>query len=180
MLQKCSLWNVATVFFDKPEKTFELMEISRKIKLAHTSVKNHLLTLLEMKIITKGSVNFGNKSNPCYFANKRFHLFIHYKKIYNLESLKNSKLIEYIDDKCQPNSIILFGSFQRGEDISDSDIDIFVESSEITLNLKKYENKLNRKIQIHFKNKFNEYPCELKNNIINGIVLSGFLEAYNA
>lgn len=180
MLHNCSLWNVATVFFDNPNKAFELIEISRKINLAHTSVKKHLLTLIDLKIITKGTVNFGNKANPCYSANKKDHLFIHYKKIYNLDCLKNSALIEYIENKCQPNSIILFGSFQKGEDTFDSDIDLFVESNEDNLNLEKYEEKLNRKIQIHFKNKFKKYPNELKNNLINGIVLSGFLEGYNA
>jgi predicted nucleotidyltransferase len=180
MLQKCNLWNVGAVFFDDPKKEFELMEISRKIGLAHTSVKNHLLTLIEMNIIIKGNVKFGNKSNPCYFANKRHPLFMHYKKIYNLECLYNSGIIEYIKNKCQPNCIVLFGSFQRGEDTQDSDIDIFVECSEINLNLKKYENKLNRKLEIHFKNNFKEYPNELKNNLVNGIVLSGFLEGYDA
>jgi predicted nucleotidyltransferase len=180
MLHNCNLWNVATVFFDNPNKSFELIEISRRINLAHTSVKNHLLTLIDLKIINKGTVNFGNKANPCYFANKKHSLFIHYKKIYNLECLKKAELIEYIEDKCQPNCIVLFGSFQKGEDVSDSDIDLFVESNEKNLNLKKYEEKLNRKIQIHFKNKFKEYSNELKNNLINGIVLSGFLEVYNA
>jgi predicted nucleotidyltransferase len=180
MLQKCNLWNVASVFFDKPEKSFELMEISRKINLAHTSVKNHLLTLVDLNIIIKGNVNFGNKSNPCYFANKKHSLFIHYKKIYNLDSLKKSKIIEYLEDICQPNCIVLFGSYQKGEDISDSDIDIFLECNDNELFLKDYENILNRKIQIHFKKNFKEYPSELKNNIVNGVIISGFLEVENA
>ena len=40
------------------------------------------------------------------------------------------------------------------------------------------EEKLNRKIELHFNERFASYPKELKNNIINGVVLMGFLEGY--
>ena len=72
---------------------------------------------------------------------------------------------------------MLFGSFQRGEDVEDSDIDLFVEACKMDLDLNSYEKKLNRKIQIHFRKCFGKLPEELKNNIINGIVLYGYLEA---
>jgi predicted nucleotidyltransferase len=180
MLDKCSLWNVVSVFFDNPEKKFELMGISNKIGLAHTSVKVHLDTLIDLKIILKGFAEFGNKKNPCYFANRRNEEFIHYKKLYNLEILKKSELLLVLVDKCQPNSIVLFGSFQKGEDSISSDIDLFVESSECVIDLQKYEKKLNRRIQLHFKQKFSAYPEELKNNILNGIVLYGYLDAYGS
>jgi predicted nucleotidyltransferase len=180
MLQKCNLWNVASVFFDNPEKRFELMGISKTIKLAHTSVKKHLQVLIELKIVLKGFAEFGNKKNPCYYADRRNPEFIHYKKIYNLEKLKQSNVLSLITDKCQPNSIVLFGSFMKGEDSILSDIDLFIESNECLLDLKKYEKKLNRKFQLHFKQVFTTYPKELKNNIINGNVLYGYLEAYDA
>jgi predicted nucleotidyltransferase len=180
MLQKCSLWKVACVFFDNPEKKFELMIISRKIKLAHTSVKNHLQTLIKLDIIKKDFAELGNKKNPYYCANRRSEQFKHYKKIYNVESLYNSGIIKEITDVCQPNAIVLFGSFQKGEDTTSSDIDLFVESSESKIDINKYEKKLNRKIQLHFKQKFISYPSELKSNILNGLVVYGFLEAYDA
>ena len=98
--------------------------------------------------------------------------------IYNLSSLLESGLIKFIEEKFMPKSIILFGSYRRGEDIENSDIDIFVECKEKKLNLDKFERKLNRNIQLHFKENFNLYPKELKNNIMNGIVVGGFLEGY--
>ena len=45
-------------------------------------------------------------------------------------------------------------------------------------NLKNFEKKLKKRIQIHFKENFSSYPKELKNNIINGIIIYGFLEAF--
>ena len=77
-----------------------------------------------------------------------------------------------------PKSIVLFGSYQKGEDSENSDIDLFVECDKEELDVKIFEKKLGRKIELHFKKDFTLYPKELKNNIINGIVLSGFLEGY--
>src|SRR3989344_2560449 len=56
-----------------------------------------------------------------------------------------------------------------------NDFDIFVEAKESKLNLAKYEKKLNRKINILFEPNLNNLSKELKNNIINGIVLYGFI-----
>ena len=87
-------------------------------------------------------------------------------------------MIEFIEEKLMPKSIVLFGSYRRGEDTESSDIDLFVECKEESINLKPFEKVLGRKIEIHFKEDFMSYPKELKNNIINGIVLNGFLDGY--
>ena len=55
---------------------------------------------------------------------------------------------------------------------------MFIECKEKELDIKPFEKKLARKIELHFNENFNLYSKELKNNIINGIVLSGFLEGY--
>ena len=49
---------------------------------------------------------------------------------------------------------------------------------EHTLRGSSFEKKLGRKIELHFNDTFNSYSKELKNNIINGMVLGGFLEGY--
>ena len=72
----------------------------------------------------------------------------------------------------------MFGSYQKGEDVEDSDIDLFIECKKEELDIKIFEKKLGRNIELHFNENFTSYPKELKNNIINGIVLSGFLEGY--
>jgi predicted nucleotidyltransferase len=77
-----------------------------------------------------------------------------------------------------PQSIILFGSAAKGEDIGQSDIDLFIESKEISISLEKFEKPLKRKISILFKENFRDLSKELKNNIVNGIKLYGFLRAY--
>lgn len=178
MLQKSSMSKTAASFFLNPTKEHYLMDISRNIDLAHTSVKKNLKDLVKLGLIVEIVEKKGGRIFPLYKANITNKVFKKYKIIYNITSLLESNLIEFIEEKLTPKSIVLFGSYLRGEDTEVSDIDIFVECKKEELNIDKFEKKLNRKIELHFNENFTSYPEELKNNIINGIVLSGFLEGY--
>jgi len=178
MLQKSSMFKTAEVFFINPTKSHYLMDISRNIKIAHTSVKKNLNSLVKLRIVTESAERKGSRKFPIYKANINSKEFRRYKTIYNISSLLESGLIEFIEEKLTPKSIVLFGSYQRGEDDEESDIDIFVECKKEELDMKSFEKKLKRRIQLHFRKNFASFPKELKNNITNGIVLSGFLEAY--
>ena len=76
--------------------------------------------------------------------------------------------------------IVLFGSYAKGEDIEDSDIDLYIETpSKKEIDLEQFEKILYRKIQIFKFNKISEVPNpHLANNIINGIILNGHLEVF--
>lgn len=178
MLQKCSVLKVAGIFFTEPTSNHYLVEISRKASLAHTSTKKHLLYLKKQSIIVETNERRGKRNFPIYKSNLDSHSYKRDKKTYNLLMLEKSGLIEFIKDKFMPRSIVLFGSYQKGEDIENSDIDLFVECKKESLNLSKFIQKLKRNVQLHFKDNFKKYPSELKNNIINGVVLDGYLEAF--
>ena len=169
---------VAGVFFSHPTKNHYLKEISEKSMLAHTSVKNYLEVLKKDGIIKEISEKRGERLFPLYSANMTSYSYKSQKIISNLANILESGLVQYIADEVMPNSIILFGSYSRGEDIEDSDIDIFVESKEQKINIKKFEGKLDRKIEIHFKENVHLYPKNLKNSIINGFTLFGSVEAF--
>lgn len=178
MLQKNSILRTVEVFFINPNTEHYLIDISRNIKLAHTSVKKNLNTLVKQGIIKEVVKKRGKRKFPFYKANSDNKIFKRYKMIYNISSILESGLIDFIEKKLNPKSIVLFGSYRRGEDTEDSDIDLFVECGEEQLDIRIFEKKLRRKIQLHLKENFTLYPKELKNNIINGIVLDGFLEGY--
>lgn len=178
MLQKSSMFRTAEIFFANPNKEHYLMDISRNIGLAHTSTKKNLKELVKSGIINEHTERKGGRLFPIYRANADNKIFKRYKLVYNLSSVLESGLADFIDEKLMPKAIILFGSYSRGEDTEASDIDLFVECKKEELNLKSFEKKLGRKIELHFKENFALYPKELKNSIINGIVLSGFLEGY--
>ena len=75
------------------------------------------------------------------------------------------------------STIILFGSYSRGEDTVNSDIDIaIIGRKEKDVNLKRFEKILERKITINFYSSFKSIHTHLKENIFNGIVLAGGVE----
>jgi len=154
------------------------MDISRSSRLAHTSVKKNLDMLVRLGLIIKSIEKKGRREFPFYKANINNKNFKKYKIVYNILVLLESNLIDFIEEKLMPKSIVLFGSYLKGEDAKNSDIDLFIECKNEEIDIRVFEKKLGRKVELHFKENFILYPKELKNNIINGIVLSGFLEGY--
>lgn len=165
ILQKCSIWNVAAIFFIEPTKVHLIKEISRRISLAHTSVKKHLVTLIDIGFIEPV------KSEPFsgYRAKRDNPDFIFYKKIANIIALKDSGLTEKIKEK-YPKLIILFGSYDKGEDVETSDIDIFIDSKKFSINLDKFKKYLKRDIHIIFQE---ESSKSLLESIKQGTILFG-------
>ena len=166
ILQKCSLWKVAEVFFVEPTKIHFIKEISRKINLAHTSVKNHLKNLIELGLI----IPVMSEIYPGYKSNRENPDFIFYKKLNNIIQLRESGLTEFLKEK-YPKSIILFGSYDKGEDIEESDIDIFLDTKKFSIpKINKFEKTLNRKLHILFKE---DISNSLKESINQGTILFG-------
>lgn len=163
------------MFFDEPTKEHYLREISKKSDLAHTSVKNHLEKLLELDIIEEHELQRGERTYPTYIRmdNEKYRF---YKRLDMLCRIEESGLREYIDKVFSPDCIVLFGSASRGEDIEESDIDLYLQACKKEIDLSRYEESLNRDIQLHINESLESYPDELMNNIANGIVLTGYLE----
>ncbi len=178
MLQKCSTWKVAQVFFNEPTKEHYLMEISRKSNLSHTSVKKHLKTLKDKEIITEEERERGKRTYKLYKSNTDNLKYKNTKKIDLINRLSNNRLIKHLEDLYQPDCIVLFGSAARGEDTEESDIDLFLQAKGKKKSLRDFEEKLNREIQLHLSPKPKNYPKELKNNIANGTVLHGYLDIF--
>lgn len=177
MLHKSTINRVLEVFFDEPTKTHYLKEISQKADLAHTVVIPALKTLCAKGLIKRRLEKRGSRIFPIFEANKDSQEFRNIKRLHNLERLESSKLPDYLQEILMPDCIVIFGSYARGEDIEDSDIDIYVQSEKKDISIKRFEKSLKRGIQLHFSRNFKDYPKELRNNIINGFVSRGYLEA---
>ena len=105
-------------------------------------------------------------------------MFKLYKRNDLILNIHQNGLLDYIYDSCLPAVIILFGSASKGEDIEESDIDIFIQSQKKKLALGKYEKILNRKISLFFEEKFNKLSKELKNNLLNGLIVKGYIKVF--
>ena len=161
--------SINELFFENPIKEFYLRQIARETKIPKTTVARRLKELLKKKLIIKIESEPFDK----YRANEQNSSYIFYKKIHILEKLHKSNLIDYLIEKTGPKAIILFGSCAKGEYDKESDIDLCIIASEIKLNLNKFN--LNHEIQTFFFSKLSEIPKNLRQNIINGVKLYGFL-----
>ena len=163
---------IMELFFEEPTRAFQIREIARITKIAHTSTKNYLEKLREESFVKKIKGNIYNS----YIANQENRILKIYKQQNLILKLYKSELIDYLEDNLHPKCIVLFGSARKGEYTKTSDIDIFVQTSEKPLNLMKFEKILKHKINLFFEEDINKLSNELFNNIINGIILSGYLK----
>ena len=170
---------IAEILFKYPEKEFSLSDLSREARVAKANIGNILNEFQEAGLITIEKLTKIWRIK----ANQTNLLFIRSKIVYNLGFVYRSGLVEFLVEHFKnPKAISLFGSFRKGEDLSDSDIDIAIESSEVKdykiiglKELAEFEKIIGRKIQIHIFNR-ESIDNNLFNNIANGILLWGFLE----
>ena len=179
MLQNYNKWKVLKVFFKNPmpkDAGFQLREIGRITSLATTSVKLYLNGLIEEGLVVKKKHRIF--AYPVYWANMDSTEFKLLKKIDTIITIKESGLIEHLENQCMPDVIILFGSASKGEDTIESDIDLFLLCKEKKLELADFENNIKRNISLFFSEDFSELSNELKNNIINGVIMKGYLKVF--
>jgi len=176
MLKKDNFDKVLELFFDNPLPEgigFQLREIGRNIKLAPKSVKLYLDELERTNLIIQKKHRI--HKYPVYYANRDNNYFKFLKRLNIIRRIKESGLLDYLEEKCMPEVIVLFGSASRGEDVKGSDIDLYLQCDEKKMDLSKYEKELDRKVNLFFENNFNKLSEELKSNIINGDKLKGYL-----
>lgn len=105
------------------------------------------------------------------------HRVMQLKRVDNLKQLYESGFVDYIEKECAGSTIILFGSYSRGDDVYTSDIDIAVVGrAGKQLSLSAFETVLQRTIHINFYQSWNTVHIHLKENLCNGIVLAGGVE----
>ena len=161
-------------FFENPTSRLRVRQIEKTLKLPLPSVIRYSKELEKEGILKKTDIS-GVKF---YSADRSSKNFLIEKKQHNLKKLFETDLVEHLIKKYNNPTMSVFGSFARGEDIENSDIDLYVETQKKeTFDLNDFENKLNRKIQVFNHRDIREIKNkELANNIINGNVLNGFLE----
>ncbi len=162
-------YRVLQVFFDEPTTPQQLRAISRKLKLGLPSVRNHVRALEKEGFIKKTAI-----LNTFAYVATRSELFRQYRRNDTVLRLVDAGVIQTIIEQSRPNCIILFGSARRGEDVEASDIDLFVQAEERREDWSASEKKLKRKITILYEPEPWRIDEELRMNIVNGIIISGF------
>jgi len=148
-------------------------EISGKLKVSPTAISNSLGLLEQEKLIKiekLKTINFVS-------LNRDEEKTISLKRVENIKNIYSSKILDYLENELPGGTIILFGSYSRGEDTNTSDIDFaIIGRKDKSLILGKFEEILNKKVNINFYESWKKIEEHLKNNILNGIVFSGGVE----
>ncbi len=164
---------IIKTLFEKPEYHFHIRELARATKLHPNTVIKITDELAKEEIIIKKQY----KSLVEVFCRLDSNNYKRKKQLFNIAAIQESGLIDkLIDFYNHPQAIVLFGSFFRGEDWSDGDVDLaVVNSSEKVPPLSEYEKKLKRKIHL-LAFEYKDISEEFYNNLINGLVLYGFIK----
>ena len=148
-------------------------EIAKLLNVSPTAIAKPVKRLQEKnlaKIEKTKTINFVS-------FNRDEQRAIELKRAENLKNAYVSGLSDYLEEQLAGSTVILFGSYSRGEDTNASDIDIAVIGrKDKMLELEEYEKILNRKINMNFYNSWQEIHKHLRNNILNGILLHGGVE----
>lgn len=170
--------DIINIFFKNPEKEFSVREVARAVKIAPTTASLRLSTLKKQGLL----ISRKERNYILYKANFANKEFINQKLFHNIHYLYQCGLVSYLVEYYnQPSALILFGSFRKAQDIPISDIDLcIITPLKKEPDLTAFEKKLGHKIQLFLlpKSQIKQTPAPLLNNILNGIVLEGFIEVF--
>lgn len=136
--------------------------------------KDGLLNLKREKKMNLVSIEFNRDNKNA----------IDLKRVENLKLIYESGLAEFLEENFPGSTIILFGSYSRGDDVfintdegHKSDIDIaIIGAKEKKIKLINFNQLLERTIILNFYPSLKEIHKNLKENILNGILISGSVE----
>jgi len=172
MFKDYNKYKVLKVFLYNSTESFRLRELSRKVGIAPFSLSNYL-----NEFEKEGLIGIHIKDKIKFYTAQRDNLrFSRYQKLSIQYELYESGVIDKLWDELHPEFIILYGSYAKGEAIESSDIDIFIMCRDKKINIEEYERKLGKKLHLMFHLR-DKIPNELKNNLVNGIVMRGYFKA---
>ncbi len=169
---KNNTYRILELFMYQPNKDFSARGIARELKLSHVTIISHIKNIQKLGLIRKKE----NTLYPTYYANTESENMRFYKKNAIIFALNEIGVIDYIKKRALPSSVVLFGSCAKGIYTEKSDIDIFVEAKKTKLDLARFEKSLKRHINVLFEGKIASLSMELRNNILNGAILYGFIK----
>jgi predicted nucleotidyltransferase len=175
--QKILYW-----FFSFPDIETGLNDLASDLKISKTTAKKIVNALVEEGFLNKKvygktwRITCNHEHHYNSTTKISYNLAMVYSAYYN--GLRD-QILRIIGNA---KSIILFGSYRKGDDNEKSDVDIAVEVSDdeeiriVELGvIPKFGFRDNVKISLHIFSR-NKIDLNLFSNIANGVVLEGFLE----
>ena len=166
----------------KAGQSINLRGIARALKKSPTAVSHALNDLRKEELIKVKKA--GNMNLLSIEFNRDSEYSLNMKRVENLKMIYESGLFQFLKDSFPGTTIILFGSYSRGDDVwtneaegHRSDIDIaIIGVKRKEAKLTEFDKKLERTVSLNFYQSFKEVHKDLKDNILNGILLFGSID----
>lgn len=126
LYQKITHLTVLELFIKNPYERYYLREASRILEISPMTVKRALDTLVKERLLIREEF----KNQVLYKGNIESSVFKHLKITYNLAWLEEKEIVDHLKENLAGlSSLVLYGSFAKGENDENSDIDLLAVSS---------------------------------------------------
>ena len=177
LFQKIKLLKVLSEFFDYPRDEFYAAELAKKTGISTPSMVRYLGGLYKHGFLERKELG----RTRLYRLN--MNPFLRQLKIsYNVERVFCSGLLQYIlENTSGLNAVVLYGSWAKGANTNDSDIDLLVVCDKNSIDLEKLEKIVKRRVDMKVMKMSKWLKQKDKNRgfylevLINGIALYGNL-----
>ncbi len=165
---------ILNLLFIKAGAVLNQRQVARHLQVSSPAIMNALPKLKKEELI---KLEQDKESRRWAICLNRNQAVMQLKRADNLRQLYHCGLTDFLEKEFAGSTIVLFGSYSRGEDLVNSDIDIAVIGrKDKQIELGKYEKYLERKININFYDDFKSIHKNLKENLCAGITLTGGFE----
>jgi len=167
---------ILELFFDSPTREWHFEDVLKEAGIARSKAAAWLNRFAKEGLIKR--VKEKGKM-PYYTANYESASYQNRKKLFALNRLYESGLLNHLASLKKAKAVVLFGSFARSDWYKGSDIDLFIYGNPDGLKTAKYESLLHREIQLFICNSNKEIGRlgeGLIRNIIKGNLIKGELD----
>jgi len=167
--------NIMRLLFTKAATPLNQRQIAQKLDVSPPAITKALPGLEKADFIKK----FQDKESKRWSIelNRDNYHVIQLKRVDNLQQTYESGLADFLEKEFAGATIVLFGSYSRGDDTLTSDIDIaIIGRKEKQVDTSQYDLVLERKIRLNFYESWEKIHKNLKENLCNGIILVGGVE----
>lgn len=171
--------NILKLFFENsPTKHWHFEEILKESGVTRGALNKWLLRYCKEGLLKRVK----EKGKFSYFTVGEGNLIYQTrKKIYGIDKLYKSGLVEYLMMRGSVKTAIIFGSYAKGDWYKESDIDIFIYGNISQKEMHDFEDKLSRFIELHiFENKdqIKNVKSGLIQNVTNGHIIKGRIQDF--
>ncbi|MBI3032166.1 nucleotidyltransferase domain-containing protein [Candidatus Woesearchaeota archaeon] len=164
------------LFFEEPTREWHFEEILREAEITRSKADRWLKQFIKEGLIKRIKEK---RKMPYYMSDYEASAYKNRKKLFALDILYQSGLLNHLSSLKKAETIIIFGSFARSDWYKNSDLDIFIYGNADGLKIADYELKLHHEIQLFIcqtKKELIKLGIGLVKNIIKGNIIKGNID----